>query len=169
MCRRIAIVLSLLLCLGLSSAPASAEDGDDSEAEQAASSDSDSDEEMSDKEEAIRELLEITGTPELGLQMAERILKQMKQTHPDVPDKFWKEFEAEMNKKAFIDMIVPIYDKHFSKEDIEKLIEFYQTDVGQKYVEKLPTLTKESMEAGRQWGRQIGQRIVEQLKERGYR
>jgi len=167
MCRRIAIAVSLLVSLGLPSAPALADDGGGSEAEQAESADS-NDDEMSEKEEAIRQLLEITGTPELGLQMAERILEQMKQTHPDVPDKFWTEFEAEMNKEAFIDMIVPIYDKHFSKEDIEKLIEFYQTDIGQKYVEKLPTLTKESMEAGRRWGRQIGQRIVEQLKERGY-
>lgn len=169
MCRRYSIILSVFLCLGLPSTTAAADDGAGESTPSKSSSSEEGEAEISEKEEAIRELLEITGTPELGLQIAQRILRKMKESHPDVPDKFWKEFEDEMNKEAFIDMIVPIYAEHFTKDDVEKLIEFYQTDVGEKYVEKLPTLTKESMQAGRQWGQKLGQRIVEQLQERGYR
>jgi len=173
--RRILVVLVVSLGLGLLAAPAAADPspaGDgapDSASSESTAAAEDSDAEMSEKEAAIRELLEITGTPEIGLQIAERILQRMKETHPDVPEKFWKEFEAELDRQTFIDMIVPVYREHFTKKEVEKLIEFYRTDVGQKYVEKLPTLTKESMEAGRRWGQRIGQRIVEQLQQRGYR
>jgi len=163
MIRRLSFIVALFICLGAAAPSAYASDG----SEEASTSESDPAEE-SEERRAIRRLLDITGTPKLGLQIARRIISQMKRAHPNVPEEFWAEFENEMNKDAFIEMIIPVYEKHFTLEDIEKLIEFYQTDVGQKYVEKLPKLTSESMQAGRQWGRRLGQKVVDKLRAKGY-
>ena len=163
MIRRLSLIVALLTCLGAAAPSAYAGDGSD----EASTSESDTAEE-SEERKAIRKLLDITGTPKLGLQIAKRIISQMKRAHPNVPEEFWTEFEKEMNKDAFIEMIIPVYEKHFTLEDIEKLIEFYQTDVGRKYVEKLPKLTSESMQAGRQWGRRLGQKVVDKLRAKGY-
>lgn len=170
MFRRLSIAASLVVCLGLGATPALAgDDASEESSENKESSSSDKkDSEESPKTKDIRRLLEITGTPKLGLRIAKRIIKSMKRSHPDVPEKFWDEFENEMSKDAFISIIVPIYEKHFTHDDIKKLIEFYKTDVGKKYVEKLPKLTMESMQAGRQWGRKLGQRIVDKLRAKGY-
>ena len=163
MIRRLSLIVALFICLGAAAPSAYASGG----SEEASTSESAPAEE-SEERRAIRRLLDITGTPKLGLQIARRIISQMKRAHPNVPEEFWAEFENEMNKDAFIEMIIPVYEKHFTLEDIEKLIEFYQTDVGQKYVEKLPKLTSESMQAGRQWGRRLGQKVVDKLRAKGY-
>lgn len=41
--------------------------------------------------------------------------------------------------------IVEVYTKHFSEEDIQGLIEFYGTDLGQKTVKKMPMVMSDSM------------------------
>lgn len=172
MYRRLSIAVVVLSWLGLvAPTPVSAEPDDESN--QATDAESTDDSESSDspsseKREDIRRLLKITGTPELGLRIARRIIKNMKRSYPDVPDKFWAEFEDELDEDTFISIIVPIYEEQFTHEDVKKLIEFYQTDVGQKYVEKLPQLTEQSMQAGRNWGRRLGQKIVDKLQAKGY-
>ncbi|NEP88512.1 MAG: DUF2059 domain-containing protein [Okeania sp. SIO2C2] len=40
----------------------------------------------------------------------------------------------------------PIYDKYFTEEDLQTLIEFYQTPTGRKTIELLPQLFQESMQ-----------------------
>jgi len=51
--------------------------------------------------------------------------------------------------KMIIDMVtedkVKLYDKNYSKEEINKLIEFYKSPVGQKYVNTTPEITNEIM------------------------
>jgi len=174
MVRRLFAAAIVLLLVG-STAIASADESDASpsgaesaDAGQTAEAEGDASDKKRTKKEDIRRLLKITGTPELGLRIAERIVKNIKRSHPDVPDKFWAEFEQEMTKEEFIGIIVPLYDEHFTHDDIKKLIEFYKTDVGQKYVDKLPDLSTKSMQAGRRWGQKLGQRIVDKLQAKGY-
>ncbi|RQH10849.1 DUF2059 domain-containing protein, partial [Okeania hirsuta] len=40
----------------------------------------------------------------------------------------------------------PIYDKYFTEEDLQTLIEFYQTPTGRKTIELMPQLFQESMQ-----------------------
>lgn len=152
---------------GVAETPSETED-DSASAEASSESSSETSDEETTKREDIRRLLKITGTPELGLRIAERIVENIKRSHPDVPDKFWAEFEREMTKEEFIGIIVPLYDEHFAHAEIKRLIEFFKTDVGQKYVDHLPDLSTKSMQAGRRWGQKLGQRIVDKLQAKGY-
>ncbi len=47
-----------------------------------------------------------------------------------------------------IEAMIPIYQRHFSKEDLDALIAFYTSPVGQKIQNETPALTKEAMQAG---------------------
>jgi hypothetical protein len=47
-----------------------------------------------------------------------------------------------------VDAIIPIYQRHFTTADIEELIRFYSSRVGQKMLREQPQLVKESMQAG---------------------
>jgi hypothetical protein len=82
-----------------------------------------------------------------------------------VPQKFWDDVQKEFNPEAMIQLIIPIYDKHLTHDDVRGLIAFYQSPLGRKMSAVLPQITQESMQAGQQWGMQIAQRVQKRLQE----
>jgi uncharacterized protein len=121
-----------------------------------------------EKAKDIRKVMEISGAGVNGVQVMETMVGQFKQALPDVPDEFWKEAMKEVSADALIDLIVPIYDKHFTHAEIKQLIAFYETPVGKKLSTTLPLITQEAMAAGQKWGEEIGQSVVEKLRKKGY-
>jgi uncharacterized protein len=72
-------------------------------------------------------------------------------------DKLPSDFEARMNKRMddmlkdfpwneMMDAMVPVYQKHFTKGDIDAMVAFYETPTGQKVLRELPEITAESMQ-----------------------
>ena len=49
---------------------------------------------------------------------------------------------------AVTDAIIPIYARHFSMEDVQSLIQFYESPLGQRVVKNLPIVAQESQEIG---------------------
>jgi hypothetical protein len=48
---------------------------------------------------------------------------------------------------AMLDDMIPIYQRHFSKTDIDAMSTFYSSPTGQKMMQEMPALTSESMQA----------------------
>jgi hypothetical protein len=119
-------------------------------------------------EQDVRQLLELTGAAKLGIQAMEMMITQFQQGAPDAPNEFWTEFKKEIKPESLVNLLVPIYKKHFTQAEIKQLIAFYQTPIGKKVTATLPAVTQESMVAGQQWGQQIGAKVVQQLQEKGY-
>jgi hypothetical protein len=44
--------------------------------------------------------------------------------------------------------IIPIYQRHFTKTDLDTVISFYKSPTGQKFLKERPAMTAESMQAG---------------------
>jgi uncharacterized protein len=53
----------------------------------------------------------------------------------------------DMPMDAMLDDMIPIYQKHFSKTDIEAMTTFYGSPTGQKMMQEMPVLTTEAMQA----------------------
>jgi hypothetical protein len=121
------------------------------------------------KEKDIRKLLEITGSAKMGKQMMDQMIKQMKVLQPAIPAKFWEEFKKEVKPSELVDMIVPIYAKHLTHDDIKGLIKFYESPVGRKFISVQPAIMRESMAAGQAWGRKLGMKIAKKLQAEGIR
>lgn len=119
------------------------------------------------KNETIAKLLRLTGAGEMGVQMMDQMLNQFRQLHPDVPNAFWDEFLADASVDGLEALIVPIYAKHFTQEELDALIEFYESEIGRKLIAKQPMIMQESFFAGQQWGKEIADKVVKRLKERG--
>jgi hypothetical protein len=124
--------------------------------------------ESSAKQNDIRSLLNLTGASERGMQVMNHMVAIYKQSNPGVAHKFWDEFMAEIDSNELVEMIVPIYDKYLTHDDIKGLIEFFETPVGRKFIQVQPKIMQESMIVGQQWGQQIGQKVTRKLKEQGY-
>ena len=117
------------------------------------------------KRQDIRKLMELTGAAKVGQQIAAQMIPMFKQGNPQVPQKFWDDVMKEFDTKSMIDLIVPIYDKHLTHDDVKGLIAFYQSPLGRKMTGVMPQIAQESMQVGQQWGLQIAQRVQKRLEE----
>ena len=45
-----------------------------------------------------------------------------------------------------LEAMVPVYQKHFTKGDIDAFVAFYSTPTGQKLLRELPAITAEAMQ-----------------------
>lgn len=116
----------------------------------------------------IKTLLELTGTGKMGVQVAQNMLSSFKTTYKDVPEDFWEDLKKEMNPDVLVNLIIPIYDKHYTELDIQQLTAFYQTPIGKKVISSTPLIMQESFEAGQSWGQKIGAKVIENLKAKGF-
>lgn len=116
----------------------------------------------------IKKLLELTGSAKLGRQTMEFMIGSFKKSMPDVPAEFWDEFMKEIKDDELINLVAPIYAKHYTQQDIQKLIAFYESDIGQKSIQVTPLIVQESQLVGQQWGAQIAEKIKTRLEKQGY-
>jgi hypothetical protein len=121
-----------------------------------------------EKREAILELMNLTGAGTRGAQVAQGLLAQLKPIFPQVPDELWREFLASFGSDELTELIVPIYSRHFSLDEIRGLVAFYRTPLGEKVLATLPSITAESIRVGQEWGAAKARELIERLEERGY-
>jgi hypothetical protein len=109
------------------------------------------------KEAAIRHLMEITQTSKLGDNIATYLSGQVRSgvSHgiapdalPKFMDAFNQKFAATGASSAVTNAMVPIYARAFSMEDIQGLIQFYESPLGQRVVKGLPDVVQESQVTG---------------------
>ena len=120
------------------------------------------------KTDNIKHLLELTGSGKLGVQVGQTMVNSFKKNYPNVPEDFWNDFLKELNSDVLIKMIIPIYDKYYTESDIKQLTEFYQSSLGKKVIATMPVVVQESMQAGQAWGKEIGEKVYNNLKEKGF-
>jgi hypothetical protein len=120
------------------------------------------------KAKKIKSLLELTGSGNLGMRVLQNMVNSFKKTYTEVSEKFWDDFMKEVNADDLENLIVPIYDKHFTEPEIDELTKFYRTPIGKKMIEMTPVISDESMQVGRAWGKELGEKVAKRLKQEGY-
>jgi hypothetical protein len=125
------------------------------------------------KEAHIRQLMDVMGTKAIFTQtldsMSQNIRPLMTNAFPPgeyrekLIDLFFAKFKAKADTQQLADMVVPIYDKYFSDEEIKGLLEFYKTPIGQKAVKTLPQITAEAGAVGQEWGRGLGEQSMTEV------
>jgi hypothetical protein len=73
--------------------------------------------------------------PQMSAEKIARADNMIKETMKDVP------------MDAMLDDMIPIYQRHFTKTDIDAMTTFYASPTGQKMIREMPALTSESMQA----------------------
>lgn len=129
----------------------------------------------------IETLLTLMRTTDMAkasmLQSTGQIIQQHQQRNPRFTHEHAKallethQAVIEENMGVLNELFVQLYHRHFDATDIRQLLVFYRSDTGQRLLQALPALTRESSEAGMQFGRllapTIEQRVQEHLKSRG--
>lgn len=139
-----------------------------------------------EKKVLIDTLLEQTGQSSIavGKQFADAFTQQMtralRKSNPDIDPRAFvfleEEVAAVINEElvegsSFVRMLYPIYARHFSAEELQKMIDMNNTEFGKKLIRVMPLITQEGMQAGEAYGRSLGpkiqQRIVARFEKEG--
>jgi hypothetical protein len=66
-------------------------------------------------------------------------------------------FKAEVKEsmKDLFDKLAVVYMESFTEAELDEILAFYATPVGQKMTAELPVITEKSMQIGQQWGAQL--------------
>jgi hypothetical protein len=76
---------------------------------------------------------------------------------------FFAKFHSKVDLEELLNLVVPIYDKYLSDEDIKGLIEFYSTPLGQKALTVVPKVMAEAQDEGRKWGQNVGRDCMKEV------
>ena len=80
-------------------------------------------------------------------------------------DKFADGLFKNMPIDEMIEGMIPIYQKHFTKEDLEGILAFYASPVGLKLQHEQPAMTQESMQVGGEIGRRRIGAMMQEMDE----
>jgi len=110
-----------------------------------------------EKEKAIRHLMEITGASKDGDNMTMMLSNQVKglvsrSLTGDRLQKFVEDFNTKLSAKSpaseVITAEVAIYAQNFSVEDLQGMIQFYESPVGQHVMKALPQVMRQTQQEG---------------------
>jgi hypothetical protein len=128
-----------------------------------------------DKQANIRRLLELTNAGAVATQAMDEMEKTIRPLMTDslppgeyrdkLVELFFQKFHEKRDPAKLIDLMVPIYDKYYTADDIKGLINLYQTPLGKKMTTALPKIMAESQAAGGQWGRELGRECMMEVLE----
>jgi uncharacterized protein len=126
------------------------------------------------KEVSIRQLMEATGAKDLGAQMMKSGMEQFRasvtESQPDNPrakqfvEAFVSRFQKHFDPDSLAEKVIPIYDKYLTVEDLNGLLEYYRSPLGQRMLKVLPEIARESQETGFALGQKAAQETLEDLK-----
>jgi hypothetical protein len=123
----------------------------------------------------VKEVLRLSHALENATKAMQQGMAKQKRLLPlptAAQDDFERMFFEKVNGQAVIDIAVPIYVETFTSEELDEIIAFYKTPLGQKLLEKTPQLTMSVMnqcgDLGRKVGAEVGTEISRKLKAGDY-
>ena len=122
-----------------------------------------------EKEKAIRKLIALTHAERTMLDGMKVGLDAQKKAQPEIPEVFWQEFikRATANIGEFVAILVGVHDRHYTKEQIDQMITFFETPLGRMMAEKQPAVALETVGAAERWGMKMGMQVMMELTEKG--
>jgi hypothetical protein len=111
------------------------------------------------KDAAIRHLMDLTQTSKMGDNLNAAITRQVREVItrsnavppdqiPKFMDTFSQKFGASAPASGVTDVMVPVYARNFTMEEVQGLTKFYESPLGQHVVKVMPEVVQESQTAG---------------------
>lgn len=122
--------------------------------------------------EDVQYLFQINGSEASFQQNIQAMITHFKNQESNVPREYWDRISEEFMHTSIQDlvkMLIPIYAKNLSHEDILAMIAFYESEAGKRIAQKIPQISSESMQIGMNWGQAIGAKIKADIESKGFK
>ncbi|NIF07002.1 DUF2059 domain-containing protein [Chryseobacterium sp. Tr-659] len=114
-------------------------------------------------EAKLKELISLTKSDRMLSMGFQGFMDHYNNKYKDLPSNFWDEFKKDMTPDKIFELYIPIYKKYFTDADVDALIKFYKTPAGQKLIENMPSLMKESMEIANNFAEGLNKKVNDKL------
>ena len=118
-------------------------------------------------EEQVRQLMDVVGVGKMLAQMNSQAVTALQQSMPCVSPDFWQNYMDPTQTQLFIGRLVPVYQHHFTADELDGLLKFYRSPLGQKVINEMPTTMAEANQAGQQWSHERSAQMISELKQMG--
>lgn len=118
-------------------------------------------------EQQVRRLMDAIGLGKSLSQMNTQVAASMKQSLPCVSSNYWQDYIDDNSSKDFVGRLVPIYQKHFTADEVDGMVKFYSSPLGQKVLTEMPLALAEANQAGQQWSHDHTQQMIAKLEQAG--
>lgn len=118
-------------------------------------------------DEKVMKMMEVLGSTERMKVVVYNMIKSQENENLELIDsEYWQTFKKEqIDYNELLQMLIPIYKKHFTVEEIEIITEFYSSPIGQSMVKKFPLISAESIQAGTVWGQKMFEKIQQNFNQ----
>jgi uncharacterized protein len=119
----------------------------------------------STKLQLIRAVLAESHAVDLMYQSMQAAAPAQRAANPAIPAAFFDRFLAAVRerKDELVALFIPIYERHFTADELRQLLAFYRTPIGQKLIAEQPAVAQEAMAVGQQWGQRLGFEIGQKM------
>jgi hypothetical protein len=97
-----------------------------------------------DKRELVLRYMEVTGVKGQMTKSFAEIVQQ-------APEEKKRNLKKVLRSEDVLEELVPVYAQYFTEKDLQELIKFYESDLGQKILKTAPLILKESAEKSLQY------------------
>lgn len=120
------------------------------------------------KREKLQHVVELLQLDQLAQRMTLALFSQYRSGFPKVPKKFWDDAYAEIAFADFDQQVLNIYADTFTEAELEEILIFYQSEIGQKMLQEQAALSARMQQLGSSWGVSVGEQIKLKLEEAGF-
>lgn len=118
----------------------------------------------------IREMMRnLMGT--MAKQQKQMVHDALKKKMPDMNQKdldridvMFDEVMKDVDSDAMLDDMIPVYQRHLTKVDVEAMSTFYQTPTGQKLLRQQPQMTAEAIQAVQPRMEKMMERVMDEAE-----
>ncbi len=118
-----------------------------------------------EKAALIRQVIDATGAPAAAAGNISAGLEKARADSPEMPEIIWQRLAERIDPKAIFELIVPVYDAHYTKAEIRELLTFYRSPAGKKFLVEMPKANQEIDAAIDQWATGITASLMKELME----
>ncbi len=111
-----------------------------------------------EKEALIQEVIEARNETEGVLTSVRPALEQDPQVPQEAVDEYLRRLEAD-----YVDLVTPVYAEHYNMEQLQAMLAFYQSDVGQEITARSEEFNQDTFERVRSWGEMNMREIMEDM------
>lgn len=110
--------------------------------------------------EQIHQYYALTHAVEMAHKVMDQTVLAMQSTSPDyLPKDFWEDMRQSLAAVDLEAAFVPAYQKYFSQEDMQSVIDFYKSPAGRRMLAAQPLISSYAQEQLHTIGVKIGQEV----------
>lgn len=117
----------------------------------------------------LKKMFELSGTKATFDTAIDQTVDMSKSQYPGVDAEVWEVMRSEFKSTSMdelTEMLVPVYKKYLTEEDLDDIITFYKSRAGKKLASSQSKITGESMQIGQKWGARLGEKVMEKVEQR---